>query len=144
MFNYGALVEVDSLAVVGGSFHELAHASAPAAFATGPLKKPLEDKGAPVRGIVIVFTHQHTMDFVHTGRWLVKGCACSGGCAVLRSRLSARGKRSAKRARTCQVARAREAAAAASVAEEEGEDGQALGRGDLRRSKRARVGVGSE
>ena len=114
--DYGALISTRSLDVVGGEFHEVAHAAAPSGFDTGPLKSAAGDEGKPVRGIVIVFTHQACLDYVHTGRWAVDGCQCSGGCPSLRARATERDKRVVKRARSRSKVLAREEAAAAAGA----------------------------
>jgi hypothetical protein len=144
--DYGVLISTRSLDVVGGEFHEVAHASAPSGFATGPLKLPADDEGKPVRGIVIVFTHQACLDYVHTGRWAVDGCQCSGGCPALRARPTDRKKRGAKRERKRSRARAGDEAAAASAGAGAAEEEDASGSGQLRRgpergAKRAALGV---
>ena len=88
MLEYGTVCEVGSLAVVGGSFKEIAHVSAPVGYDAGLLTSEAADEGKPVRGIAIVFTNQRCLDFLHTGRWVVEGCQCKKGCPALRGRAS--------------------------------------------------------
>ena len=136
--DYGVLISTRSLDVVGGEFHEVAHAAAPSGFDTGPLKSAAGDEGKPVRGIVIVFTHQACLDYVHTGRWAVDGCQCSGGCPLLRARATERDKRGVKRARSRSRKLAREeAAAAAGAGAGEAEPAGQRRRGPAREGRRA-------